>query len=85
MKENNKLSTVFDLVHKSIQEQYKSYQLNVDDIINRNKNESIQNHKNEYIYERLVKSIHNANWKVVSQQTFWGQHEQNYEKELVLC
>lgn len=81
MKNNQiNIKEILDNIYLSIKTHYKNNELDVDKLIEEDIKNSIKNQSNDLIFKRLVFSIHNANWKAVSQETFWNRNYKNYEK-----
>jgi thermostable 8-oxoguanine DNA glycosylase len=80
--EAQKLEVIFKLIYETLREHYQKHGENIDAEIAEAISESRRNRNEDLLYKRLVFSIHNANWKAKSQQTFWEERSQNYEKAL---
>lgn len=74
------INEIITNIYLSINDHYKANGLEVDTLIANDINHSKRNQTNDFIFKRLVLSIHNANWKAVSQETFWKRNSFNYEK-----
>ena len=74
------IKDVFSKIYLSVKTHYDNNGLNVDKLIREDILNSKKNKSDDLIYKRLVFSIHNANWKAVSQETFWRNNSKNYEK-----
>lgn len=81
MKNNQiNIQEIIENIYLSIKEHYRKNDLDVDKLIADDVFNSKRNQSNDLIYRRLLLSIHNANWKAVSQETFWKKNSKNYEK-----
>lgn len=88
----NKMQTshnqIINKIYSSINKHYKDNNLSVQGLIERDINSSkyikndINKKNDNSLYKRLVYSIHNANWKAVSIESFWRNNSDNYEKAL---
>ena len=79
---------IINKIYSSINKHYKDNNLSVQGLIERDTNNSkyikndINKKNDNSLYKRLVYSIHNANWKAVSIESFWRKSSSNYEKAL---
>jgi 3-methyladenine DNA glycosylase Tag len=74
------IENVFNEIYLSVKNHYINSGLDVDQLIAEDISNSKKNKLDNLLYKRLVLSIHNANWKAVSQETFWRKNSINYEK-----
>lgn len=80
--EAQKLEVIFELIYETLRVHYQKHGENIDAEIAEAISESRRNRNEDLLYKRLVFSIHNANWKAKSQQTFWKKRGRNYEQAL---
>lgn len=74
------IKDIFNKIYLSVKSHYDNNSLNVDKLISEDILNSKKNKSDNLIYKKLVLSIHNANWKAVSKETFWKKKSKNYEK-----
>lgn len=75
----NNLNDLYKGIYLTTKNHYLKNELDIDELIKRDVHFSVQNKNEASIYKRLVLSIHNANWKAVSQETFCKRKSNNYE------
>jgi 3-methyladenine DNA glycosylase Tag len=75
-------SAVFEAIEVTVRKHYAQNGLCLDELVREDVVESQGKRGDVAIYKRLVLSIHNANWKAVSQETFWQRRMSNYEEAL---